>query len=232
MTEIEVRFLLKLSPAVQTRIKRSSFTVYENGSTIRASSSCDGLILVRTSKTYCSGNKFNACNLIVSLFPYSDTVIVGHRHHELTRVTDGKVPNLRVVRSQLLDIFKFDAVPVLHHSVLGATEKVFGFWYKLDFHDCILMPENRLVTVSKVQSPNPYVFICGRRDYQFRVKRDINRKHRKLVSVQAEEKLERVEEEDLDGVIQQSNSQVFGIWRNLNTKHIVAHLQRSSVIQL
>ncbi len=74
-----------------------------------------------------------------------------------------------------------------------------------DLHDRVSMCKEGPVAVSEVQAPDLDVLVSRPADKQVGVRRDVHGKRRELVAVQAQEELQAVREEDLDGAVQQGH---------------------------
>lgn len=69
------------------------------------------------------------------------------------------------------------------------------------------MRKERAVTVAKVKAPDLDVLVGRPAHEQVGIRGDVHSQHRQLVTVQAQEELEAVQEENFDGAVQQSGCQ-------------------------
>ena len=120
-------------------------------------------------------------------------------------------PDFAVVAAEFLDLLEFGGVPGFEDAVFGgAEEDVFfvgldGVGNEGDVEDGVFVGEERFVAVTKVKSPDADVFIGGRGGDNLRVAGYAHVQDRQLMTVEIEKELERVDEEDFDGVVHGRN---------------------------
>ena len=66
--------------------------------------------------------------------------------------------------SQLLYLLELVAIPVLNHTIFAGTEKVMAVTVlivrnKCDLHDTILMSKESFMTITKIETPYPDIFV-------------------------------------------------------------------------
>jgi hypothetical protein len=94
------------------------------------------------------------------------------------------------------------------------------------------MVEETLVTISEIQSPKLDVFIRGTSSNQLRVMGDIHAQYWELVSVEVKQVLEGVDEEHLDGVVEERKSDELSVGREAGGKNVVRELQDTGLLEL
>jgi hypothetical protein len=119
-----------------------------------------------------------------------------------------------------------------------------GFGLKCDLHYAFIVCEYRFVAVTKVKTPNLDILIRRAGDDQLRVVRDVHTQHRELeelmtipagrengrtyfVSIEGQEKFERVLVEYLDRRVQEGHSQELSVRTVSDGQDILCHFERA-----
>eukprot|EP00982_Pelagococcus_subviridis_P013248 31232-Pelagococcus_subviridis.AAC.17 len=129
-------------------------------------------------------------------------------------------------REQRLELVR---VPVLHRAVLTGAEHVVRLRHERDGRHRVPVREHRLVAVAEIHAPYAYVLVRAPGREQRAVVADVVAQRGETVPVQRQEKLERVDEKNLQGVVQQRHGQELPVLRHAHGEHVLAHLQRSNV---
>ena len=131
---------------------------------------------------------------------------------------------------ELLDLLELVAVPALDCAVLGGTEEDVAF-VVIDrvgdegyLHDTVFVTKERFVTIAKVETPDTDVLVRGTGRDEFAVAGDRHVEHRQLVAIEVEEELQRVDEKDLDSVVERCYGEEFRVGRNLHAQNIIVDL--------
>src|SRR5690606_27134703 len=113
-------------------------------------------------------------DLLLAFVPHDDALVVARADEEFAAVAHRQRPHLAVVTVQPLDLLELVAVPVLDRPVLAATEEVVAVAVRVvrdeaDLQNAVLVPEQRLVTVTKVEAPYPDVLVGRARHDQLAI---------------------------------------------------------------
>ncbi len=84
-----------------------------------------------------------------------------------------------------------------------SCEDIVGVVYKSHLHDGVSMGKEAPMAVAKVEAPDLDILVCSAADQQGAVGGDVHAQDWQLVTVQRQEELEGVGEEDFDGGVQQ-----------------------------
>lgn len=90
------------------------------------------------------------------------------------------------------------AIPVLDAAILANRPEVVAVLLERHLHDALIMGKDRLVTISKVKTPDLDVFVGRASGDQLGIGGDVKGENRKFVTVEGKEEFQRVLEEDLD----------------------------------
>ena len=142
-----------------------------------------------------------------------------------------------MVSIQSLDLLKLVSIPVLDHLVLTGTEEVVAVavlvvWNESDLENGVLVSEKCFVAITEIQTPKADILIGRTGDNELAVEGDIHVENRQLVSVEVEEELQGIDEEDLHCVVEKGDSQKARIWRESQAENIICNFKGSGVDQL
>mmetsp|Transcript_11314 Transcript_11314/g.42251 ORF Transcript_11314/g.42251 Transcript_11314/m.42251 type:complete len:410 (+) Transcript_11314:433-1662(+) len=118
---------------------------------------------------------------------------------------DRQAPDLCGVAPERQDFFVGVRVPVLEGLVLRYGEEEVRLVDELDGHDAVVVRQDALVAVPKVQAPDLDCLVSASGHQECALVRDRHAERRELVPIQAEEELERVVVENLDGAVQEAD---------------------------
>ena len=108
-------------------------------------------------------------------------------------------------------------VPLLDLSVFPGREKHVRVRHELKRSDRVVVSKDGLVAVAEVQAPNFDVFVGAAGGDERRVGRDVDGRGRQLVAVEREKHLEAVDEENLDGGVQEGDGDQSTVGADLKT---------------
>ncbi|KAE9590895.1 hypothetical protein Lalb_Chr20g0112431 [Lupinus albus] len=57
-------------------------------------------------------------------------------------------------------MLKLISIPIFYQPIFSNTKHIVCLRYKLHSHNTAIMCKNGLMTVTKIQTPNLYIFIC------------------------------------------------------------------------
>ncbi|KAI6772238.1 hypothetical protein HG530_003196 [Fusarium avenaceum] len=103
-------------------------------------------------------------DLLLTLVPDSDALVVAGTNQEVAAVGDSDGPYFAMVAVQSLDLLELVAIPVPDRAVLATTKKVMAVAivvvrYKCDLKNTVLVSKKGLVAVTKVETPYPDVLV-------------------------------------------------------------------------
>mmetsp|Transcript_15738 Transcript_15738/g.36386 ORF Transcript_15738/g.36386 Transcript_15738/m.36386 type:complete len:463 (+) Transcript_15738:764-2152(+) len=171
---------------------------------------------------------------VLGALPDSNLPIQPAGHHERSGSADREAADLREVTVQHQYHLEPIGVPVPDGPVLARREEVVRPSDEAQIGHGILVTVKRPVGVSEVKTPDLDRLVGSRRRQEKVVVAGVDRQGGKLVPVQAQEELERVVEEDLDGGIQAGDEdhpfrRVRVPVRVPNGDDVVRHLEGSRV---
>jgi hypothetical protein len=88
------------------------------------------------------------------------------------------------------DSFIIVCVPLFNVTILSASKEVVSFGDKFKAFHRVVMGENGLVAVSKVQTPDLDISVCAASANNSRVVRDVHAQNGQLVPIQGNKELE------------------------------------------
>lgn len=80
---------------------------------------------------------------------------------DLADFSYGQRPYFAEVAVHFHDVFELVAVPVFDESVFTRGEEVVGVTFECDLHDAVLVGEEALVAITKIETPDLDVLVCG-----------------------------------------------------------------------
>ena len=92
----------------------------------------------------------------------------------LTIWTNCQSPNFAKMSFERKNSLKIIRIPLLNQPIFTRGKKVMSVWYKSNRSHIIIMRENGLVTIAKIQTPNFDVFVRTSGDDQCGIVGDVH----------------------------------------------------------
>lgn len=105
-------------------------------------------------------------HIMVSRGTYPDRPVSSAGEQHVALRTECHGPDLVVMALECMDQLPLVAVPVLDEPVFAAREEVMCLRHEDDLRHCVVVREERFVTVTKVHAPDLNVLVRTARDDQ------------------------------------------------------------------